>query len=208
MDFAKQQDDLRSLRRNSRMLGSVLIALVACELLSLIAILSLLGSERTIVVPPQIDKSFWVTRDKASREYLEQMGGFMAWLMLDVSPSTIDWKRDLMLNYVEPDDYAALKTKMDLEADRLRNNNASSSFLIQQLTANEKDQSVLLAGRLRRQINGQDTGDASPVAYLAQFHYSGSRMHLKTFKEVPYGQNNTPARLGQVSRADSPSRTE
>jgi conjugal transfer pilus assembly protein TraE len=107
----------------------------------------------------------------------------------------IDWKRNVLLNYVAPDRHAAMKTQMDLEADRLRSNNASTSFLIQQLTANDKDQSVLVIGRLRRQINGTDVGE--PETRLpAQFEYTGGRVHVRTFKEVPYVQPGHQTRLG------------
>ena len=119
--------------------------------------------------------------------------------MLDVSPSTVDWKRNVLLNWVLPDQHAAMKTKMDLEADRLRSNNASTSFLIQQLTADEKEQSVVITGRLRRQINGADIGEPETRAYLAQFRYTGGRVHIQTFKEIRNAQNGQV----RVGAADS-----
>ena len=197
MDFERHQNDLRMQRKSNRTLGAIVVLLSVCQLLSLAGIVSLIGSERTVIVPPNIDRTFWVTRDKASREYLEQMAGYVTWLMLDVSPSTIDWKRNVLLNYVAPDQHAAMKTKMDLEADRLRTNNAATSFLVQQFTANEKEQSVVVAGRLRRQINGADIGEPDTRAYFAQFEYAGGRVHIKTFKEIPYGQSGQ-VRIGSA----------
>ncbi len=205
MDFERHQNDLRMQRKSNRTLGAIVVLLSVCQLLSLAGIVSLVGSERTVIVPPNIDRTFWVTRDKASREYLEQMAGYVTWLMLDVSPSTIDWKRNVLLNYVAPDQHAAMKTKMDLEADRLRTNNAATSFLVQQFTANEKEQSVVVAGRLRRQINGADIGEPETRAYLAQFEYVGGRVHVKTFKEIPYGQNGQ-LRVGTADAGSADSR--
>jgi conjugal transfer pilus assembly protein TraE len=184
MDFDRHQNDLRALRKANRTLGAGIALLGLCLLLSLGVIAGLIGAERTVIVPPNIDKSFWVSKDKASREYLEQMAGYIAWLMLDVTPTTVDWKRNVLLNWVAPEQHAAMKTKMDLEADRLRSNNASSSFLIQQLTADEKEQSVLVTGRLRRQINGTDVAEPDTRSYLAQFQYTGGRVHIQTFKEI------------------------
>jgi conjugal transfer pilus assembly protein TraE len=184
MDFERHQNDLRALRKANRTLGAGIAVLGLCLLISLGLIASLIGAERTVIVPPSIDKSFWVSKDKASREYLEQMAGYVSWLMLDVTPTTVDWKRNVLLNWVAPDQHAAMKTKMDIEADRLRTNNASSSFLIQQLTADEKEQSVLLTGRLRRQINGTDVAEPETRSYLAQFQYAGGRVHIQTFKEI------------------------
>ena len=189
MDFDRYQNDLRTQRRSNRTLGAIVAMLSVCQLVALAVIVSIVGSERTVIVPPNIDRSFWVSKDKASREYLEQMAGYVTWLMLDVSPTTVDWKRNVLLNWVAPDQHATMKTKMDLEADRLRNNNASTSFLIQQFTADEKDQSVVITGRLRRQINGADVGEPDTRAYLAQFQYTGGRVHIQTFKEIANAQN-------------------
>ena len=204
MDFERHQQDLRAQRKSNRMLGAIVALLSACQLLSLAVIVSIVGSERTVIVPPAIDKTFWVTRTQASREYLEQMAGYVAWLMLDVSPSTIDWKRNVLLNWVPPAEHAAMKTRMDLEAERLRSNNASTSFLIQQFTADEKEQTVLVTGRLRRQINGTDVGEPETRSYLARFQYAGGRMHIQTFKEVAHAQGGqvrlSAADAGAVAR--------
>jgi conjugal transfer pilus assembly protein TraE len=81
-----------------------------------------------------------------------------------------------------------MKVDMDVEAQRLRSTNASTSYLVQQLIADESDQSVVLVGRLRRQINGADVGEPESRAYRVQFAYAGGRLHVKSFKEIAYGQ--------------------
>jgi conjugal transfer pilus assembly protein TraE len=183
MDFAKLDNDLKEMRKRNQGLrwavGGLIAALVTC----LVIIVTLIGTERTIVVPPSIDKTFWVTKDRVSRAYLEQMGSFIAWLILDVSPASIDWKKDILLNYVAPDQHGAMKLRQEIEAERLKRINASTSFLPQQLVTSEEQQTVVIRGRLRTQVNGQDTA-TDTKAYLAEFRYAGGRMHLKSFKEM------------------------
>jgi len=152
-----------------------------------VVILNLVGTERTIVVPPSVEKTFWVQKDKASAAYLEQMGSFVAWLILDVSPASIDWKKDMLLSYVPPDEYGAMKTRQEVEAQRLKEMNGSTFFLPQQLVPNEDTQSVVVRGRLRTQVNGTETS-TDAKAYLVVFQYAGGRMQLKTFKEIPNEQ--------------------
>ncbi len=183
MDFIKLNNDLKEMRRRNRGLGMAVGGLTAALLASLVIVLNLIGTERTIVVPPSIDKTFWITKDHASHEYLEQMGAFIAWLILDVAPASIDWKKDVLLNYVAPDQHGAMKSRQEVEAERLKRINASTSFLPQQLVANETSQSVVVRGRLRTQVNGQDTA-AETKAYLAEFQFVGGRIHLKAFKET------------------------
>ncbi|WP_128002278.1 MULTISPECIES: type IV conjugative transfer system protein TraE [Piscinibacter] len=206
MDFSQHQNDLRAQRRSNRILGAIVGVQSLTILLCLGVIVSIVGSDRTVIVPPNIDKTFWVTKEKASREYLEEMGGYVAWLMLDVTPTTIDWKKNLLLNWVAPDQHAAMKTKMDLEAERLRGNNASTFFLVQQLAADEAKQSVVITGRLRRQINGADVSDPETRSYLAQFQYAGGRVHIQSFKEIPYAQPGQQVRLGAADSRDAAAR--
>lgn len=183
MDFARLGNDLKELRRRNRGLAMALAGLIVALIISLVILLNLIGTERTVIVPPTIDKTFWVTRDQVSREYLEQMGSFVAWLILDVSPASIDWKKDILLNYVGPDQHGAMKSRQEIESERLKRINASTTFLPQQLVPNETQQSVIIRGRLRTQVNGLDTA-TDTKAYLAEFRYAGGRMHLKSFKEI------------------------
>lgn len=183
MDFAKLDNDLEEMRKRNHGLGLAVGGLIAALLACLVIIVTLIGTERTIVVPPSIDKTFWVTKDRVSHEYLEQMGSFIAWLILDVSPASIDWKKDILLNYVAPDQHGAMKSRQEIEAERIRRINASTSFLPQQLVPSEEQQTVVIRGRLRTQVNGQDTATETK-SYLAEFRYAGGRMHLKSFKEI------------------------
>ena len=183
MDFAKLNNDLKEMRKRNHGLGLAVGGLIASLFTCLVIILNLVGTERTIVVPPSVDKTFWVTKDRVSKEYLEQMGSFVAWLILDVSPASIDWKKDILLNYVAPDQHGAMKSRQEIESERLKRINASTFFLPQQLVPSEEQQIVVIRGRLRTQVNGQDTATETK-AYLAEFRYIGGRMHLKSFKEI------------------------
>ena len=184
MDFERLNSDIKEMRRCNRSLGLTVGALAIGHVVALIVILNLIGTVRTVIVPPSIDKSFWVSRDKASSEYLEQMGSFIAWLVLDVTPSSIDWKKGVLLGYVEPGQYGALKTRQEVEAERLKRINASTLFMPQQLVPSEDAQTVVVRGRLRTLVNGFETAN-DLKAYLVEFSFNGARMHLKTFKELP-----------------------
>jgi conjugal transfer pilus assembly protein TraE len=187
MEFERLNNDLKDLRRRNRALGLGASVLVLAVVIALLVILKIVGTERTVLVPPTIEKAFWITSARASKDYLEQMASYFAYLILDVDPSTIDWKRDALLNWVAPDQHAAMKVRQDLEADRLKRMNGATYFRPQQLVANEERQSVVIRGRLRTQVNGQETSNETR-AFLVEFDYAGGRASLKTFKEVPNAQ--------------------
>lgn len=185
MDFDRLNGDIKDMRRRNRGLALLLGALASSLVLALAIIASLLGTVRTVVVPPSLNKSFWVTNDRASSDYLEQMGGFIAWLVLDVTPSTIDWKKDILLGYVDPAQHGTLKLRQEVEAERLKRINAATAFAPQQLVSSEAAQTLLVRGRLRTLVNGFETSNELK-AYRIAFKHAGARMHVVAFREVPY----------------------
>ena len=184
MDFERLNGDIKEMRRRNRGLGLAVGVLAAGQILALVVILNLLGTVRTVVVPPALNQTFWVTRDQASHEYLEQMGSFIAWLILDVTPASIDWKKDVLLGYVEPEQYGPLKTRQEVEAERLKRINASTVVTPQQLFLSEAAQSVDTRGRLRTPVNGFETANEHH-SNLIVFSHAVALIHLKVFKEVP-----------------------
>ena len=121
-------------------------------------------------------------------------GAFVAWLILDVSPQSVDWKKTTLLGYVTPADYGALQTRQNLEAERLKRLNATTQFSIDQLLADE-NLTVWLKGRLATFVNGQRTSDTEKT-YRVLFDNSGNRIHVKEFKEVENATQNATAASG------------
>ena len=184
--------DLKVLLATVRQQRLAILGLVVCLGLALVIMFNMVGRERIVLTPPAIDKSFWVAKDRVSASYLEQMGGFMAYLTLDVSPSSIEWKKAMLLRYVAPDVYGALQTRQDLEADRLKRLNATTQFSVAQLVPDEDTLSVHLKGRLATFINGTRTSDVEKE-YVVGFDYTGNRIQLKHFEEFNDGTRKTAA---------------
>ena len=184
--------DLKLMRSTVRLQGAALALMGVCLLSSLVLMFNMVGRDRVIVTPPSIDKTFWVSKDRVSSSYLEQMGSFIAYLTLDVSPQSIDWKKTMLLQYVSPDVYGALQTRQDLEADRLRRLNATTQFSVAQLLPNEEAMNVTLKGRLATFINGARTSDIDKE-YVAEFEFKGNRVQIRNFKEIGNGESATKA---------------
>jgi conjugal transfer pilus assembly protein TraE len=195
--------DLKLMRSTVRFQGAALALMGACLLSSLVLMFNMIGRDRVIVTPPSIDKTFWVSKDRVSSSYLEQMGSFIAYLTLDVSPQSIDWKKTMQLQYVSPDVYGVLQTRLDLEADRLRRLNATTQFSVAQLVPNEEAMNVTLKGRLATFINGTRTSDIDKE-YVAEFEFKGNRVQIRNFKEIGNGESATKvsAATASVGAAD------
>jgi conjugal transfer pilus assembly protein TraE len=200
MDFVRYEADLKDLRRRNVTLGVAITGLTLALLLALGTILKISGTERTVVVPPRIEQGFWVSSSSGSKDYLNQMAAYFAYLILDVDAETIDWKKNALLDWIAPAQHGPMQTRQDMEALRLRKNNAATYFRPQQLIPDEARQSVLVMGRLRTTINGVETSNEIK-SYLVELDFAGGRAHLKTFKEI-VRDPHAPARPAVAAVAD------
>jgi conjugal transfer pilus assembly protein TraE len=191
MNPATLMRDLAQMRATIRLQGVILALLGLALVLAVGVMYGLAGRERIVVTPPAIDKTFWVAGDRVSGSYLEQMAGFVAYLVLDVSPESIGWKEATLLRYVSPEAYGALQTRQEIAAARLRRLNATTQFAPAQLIPDEASMSVRLRGRLATFVNGERTSDEDKE-YRARFALAGGRIELTDFREVSHGTQMSP----------------
>lgn len=189
MDSEQARRELKGLRAQIAQRNWTIAGLLVYGIVASLTVLAQIGTERTILVPPVTEKTFWVSANKVSASYLEQMAEFVAYHILDVSPANIDYKREILLRYVNPEAHGELRTRQEIEAARVKQDNVSTMFSIQQLTPDEDRMSVVLRGRLTTFVNGTRTSE-DDRAYLAEFDYSGGRISLKTFKEMKHADLN------------------
>lgn len=175
--------DLKQLRATVAIQRYSIFGLVGAVVMSLLVVYNLTGRQHTVLVPPVIEKTFWVSHEGVSASYLEQMAAFVSYLLLDVAPVSIEWKSNLLKQYVLEPKHGEFETRQKLEADRLKALNASTQFAISGLVPNESDMSVLVQGKLATYINGARVSEENK-SFLAKFLYTNGRIHLNKFEEV------------------------
>lgn len=185
MESDRYSEDLDQLRRSLKRSQFLSIGLVLALLLALWNALNMFGRDRTIVTPPTIEKSFWVTASTAAPAYVEQMTLWIASLILDVTPENIDYKATLLLQYAHPDAHGKLKERQVLESQRLKRDNAVTYFVLQTIRSHPEKMAALVSGRLHTLINGNHVADQDKN-YLVRFRMDGGRAHLVAFQEAPH----------------------
>jgi len=175
--------DVQMLIRQNRFLWVTVAGLVGALILVLGVAWSGMGSNRTVVTPPRIEKSFWITDHTASGEYIEQMAQWVSYLTLDVTPDNVAYKSDLLLKLAEPGYHGALQQKLRVNAEKVRRDNAATSFEVRTVRAAPDALAAILTGQLKVLING------TPVKnelrhYLVRFSIEGGRAQLVQFKQV------------------------
>ena len=139
---------------------------------------------RTIFVPPEISKTFWVDGRTVGPEYLEQMGSWVVSQYATVSPATIDYQNSLLLKYVHPSVNGDLAIRFKVGANRLKSENMSKIFMPREVRISEKGQSVVLIGTQITFIADKRVPNDELKAYLVGFDYDGSRVFIKELRET------------------------
>ncbi|HVK54964.1 MAG TPA: type IV conjugative transfer system protein TraE [Burkholderiales bacterium] len=199
MIFPKQKRDLDRANQTIGVQNLLIIGLLSLSIILSVTAFSLVGRERVILVPPTVSKSFWLDSEKVSGDYLDQMALFLAHLMLNVSPRSVDFQAKTLLQYASPEAYAELKTAMASTSERLKRDNAVTLFQPVTFTIDEPGMRVVINGVLATYIGDKRVTEASKV-YLIEFRYSGGKLYLSGFKETP---SNDPFNLKSSGVADA-----
>lgn len=171
----------------ARNAATVFAGLLAVSLLANLVALLLLGRShanvRTVLVPPSIDKSFWVEAERVSPEYLEQMTHYLSMLILNVQPGTIEYQNRILRQYVSPALAGSLDNEGRLNALRIRRDNASQLFTPMGYQIDAAQRRAVIHGQLQTIINKTPVSSVGK-AYLAQFELSSGRLLLAAFRET------------------------
>ena len=156
------------------LLGNILLA---------IAIVTMDRTVRTIFVPPEITKTFWVDGKKLGPEYLEQMGEWVVYLFATTTPASVDYKTSQILKYVHPSVFGELSIRFKAGSKRLKQENLSRFFLPREVRISESAQAVAFIGVLDSWISDKHL-PAEQKAYLVVFDWDGSHTTIKELRET------------------------
>jgi len=126
-----------------------------CLLLALGLILNatfLKKNERVIISPPEIKREFWVESNRASQEYIEQMGVFFAILGGNLSPSNAGYNVKFLSNFIPPDVYSDVKSELAAQAHYITKNNITQAFFPVSVKVLDGDGRVFVEGDVIRNI--------------------------------------------------------
>ena len=115
--------DMRQLLVRQQLLSAALAVL--CLLL---AFAVLTKRTTTILEPPTRAKTVTVVGDRVDGAWLEEMGLWVAHLMLDATPMSIGWQQEQILKWVHPATYGELQQRMTVQAKRMAESNANTIF--------------------------------------------------------------------------------
>jgi len=179
-------DEIRFMRL--LVVGLVLVIAIEAGL-----VFRLVTAEKTVLVPPEIKRSFWLSGNAVSKEYLEEMAYWYAGLALNITPAVSEYQNDLFLKFAAPSERGRLQAEMGARAEFLKKNNVATEFSIRGVATDERNLRVALSGTLYTWASDKKAGERN-TTYLVGFKFMNGRLHVSDLKETsdqnPFG---TPA---------------
>lgn len=147
------------------------------------------GTEKTIITPPVVSKTFWVDGDDISPEYVEQMADYFAGLALSANPNNVKYRHQLLLQYVSPGVHGPLKSELEYASDKMIRDGASQAFFPGGIRVNKTE--AALKGRLITTIGDKVTSEKA-VNYIIKFKYDSGKLFVDKFQQIDrLGENMT-----------------
>jgi len=140
-------------------------------------------SERVVVMPPSVSREFWVEKGRVSPAYLEEMALFFAGFILEMSPESTAYKREIILRNTVSEGYGALKTKLLDDERRLKKERVVTSFQPNAVKVSPNTMAVEVTGDLLRFV-GEKRISQSRDTYAFTFIYRNARLLIKSFQLI------------------------
>lgn len=179
-DIAAELETRANLKRI--WLGALVIS-VTTNLLLAVGLATADRTHREIVVPPEINKTFWIEDKKASASYLEQMGLFMLMNALNVTPLSADYQMKQILKYTTPAYYGTLEKHLTAQAKRLVRDNVSTTISVTGITVDENRQAVLFDAVLNTALADKRVSQEAKK-YEVLFTMNNGRIYLNELREL------------------------
>ena len=176
--------DIESKTGLGRVMQIFMAGLMVVVIVLSAAILTMDRTVRTVFVPPEITKSFWVDGRKLSPEYLEQMGEWVVYLFATVTPSSVDYKSSQILKYVHPSVHGELAVRFKAGAARIKRENLSRFFTPSEVRFSEIAQAIAFIGTSETWVADKRLPQPAVRAYLVVFDWDGSNTTIKELRET------------------------
>lgn len=198
MRIDKLSDDIKARTGLGRAFQFMLVGSVMTNIMLAGSFMTIDKTQRTIMVPPQVSKSFWVDGQDLSAEYIEQMGTWVVDMFATVSPASVDYKNAQLLKMVHPGNYGELQLRFTAGAMRLKSENMSKVFMPREVRIDQPKKRVAFIGTQDLWIGDKKVSNGAATAYVVGFEFDGSYTTLRELRE------SSPTDPWTVAATDAP----
>lgn len=149
---------------------------------------------RTHIMPPAIEKGFWVSGTAVSDEYLEGMSDYVLSTILNVSPANVDYHNKQLLRLADPGAVGELRAALESSAARLKKDGASTLFSPDHITVDANNLTVKTSGLISTYFGDKQTSQVQRV-WLVEFAMRHGKIYVKQVKDLTDSERSSNAAL-------------
>lgn len=196
MDVAVHQGAVTSLRRQAHFFRALALLLGVAVVAQAAAVLTLgKGSERIVIVPPEINGEFWIEENQVSRRYFLEWGHYVVSLLLNVTPASTDYQTEVLLRHVATVHRGAFARRLSVMGEHLRKEKLSTFFNIADVHIEPEQSRIAFVGSLASYVEGHRIEERE-AAYMAIFVVNNGQLLLLEFVETQPKAAFTPLAQG------------
>lgn len=164
---------------------------IFCNFLLVVMLFTRKTIVETILTPPEIRRSMTISNVAFSKEYLEEIAPYNAYLLLNATPQNVDFQSQQLLKFVASEYKDALEKELNINALWLKQNNISTSFTAMNAAADINDNTVVLRGSFEV-IKNNKIVDQRDRELLLSYRNENGTIQLLSIKEVIPDEKQRP----------------
>ena len=168
-----------ALRQRNGLLGLCALLIVLCICL----VLALLSRNERVILVPTLSARVGLSASRVSPDYLELVTRDVAYLMLNRSPSGLDYWMEEILALVHPSAHGPVKSELVKLISEQRGSDVSQSFRLMQLRVDPSALTSEVSGELATIVGRQVVAKARRT-YRLTWRYGGLRLWLMAFEDI------------------------
>ncbi len=177
---AKIQAAKKEERRNRNWVG----VLIFSNLMTMVAIVLVLGKQQTILTNISDGRNYTVTEKNISTEYIKEMASQFVAITANVHPKNVDRQNEKFLRYTDPAAFGELKNQLSLEAGKIKNESISQVFYEQAVALDPKGASRAVVTGIRKVFYGKQLVSDKQTRYRIDFRIRNGRLWVAQFVEL------------------------
>jgi conjugal transfer pilus assembly protein TraE len=171
------------LKAENKIMTIAIVALAITILVLTIALISAYKSQKVIVLPPKVDKEFWVSGNTFSSEYLEQVAFYLSDRLLTISPTTVKASFDSVIGFVEASSVRKLRESLDEQANTIIREKVYQVFYPAQFAVDTSKRIITVRGQLKR-FSGNVYQYEAESAIQFSFYVREGRLYITSIEII------------------------
>ena len=176
----KYFDLISKLDAQARFLGLVASLLAASLLFMAFTVFSLYSKKTVVILPPKVEKEFWVSGNTLSSSYLEQVAYYIADRVMTVSPQNVESSLDMIRPFfsTDPEDLKALDRVFIRIVRTVKENDYYQVFYPLRFMIDRKKNRLIVEGMVRKMSGMQYIGQERKTVSI-EFYVRNGRFFVK-----------------------------